>query len=87
MEKKGKMGLLPLVQKNKLYIIDYKNTSFEVFLYFCRGMNKQVFKILAKVNKAIFPSLAKRKVDMSKAKKWQMAIIGWRYYITKNSLD
>jgi hypothetical protein len=50
-------------------------------------MNKQVFKILAKMNKVIFPSLGKRQVDMSKAKKWQMAIIGWRYYITKNSLD
>jgi len=50
-------------------------------------MNKRVFKILAKVNKVIFPSLGKRQVDMSKAKKWQMAIIGWRYYITKNSLD
>jgi len=50
-------------------------------------MRKQFFKILAKFNKAISPSFGKKQVDMSKAKKWQMAIIGWRYYITKNSLD
>jgi len=50
-------------------------------------MKKQVFKILAKMNKVIFPSLGKKQVDMSKAKKWQIAIIGWRYFITRNSLD
>ncbi len=31
--------------------------------------------------------MGKQEVDMSKAKKWQMALIGYRYYITKNSLD
>ena len=50
-------------------------------------MKKQLFKALAKLNKALFPSLAKKQVDMSRAKKWQMAIIAWRYYVTKNSLD
>ncbi|MDH3323169.1 MAG: SsrA-binding protein [Flavobacteriaceae bacterium] len=50
-------------------------------------MKKRLFKSLAKINKAILPSLGKRQIDMSKAKKWQMAIIGYRYYITKNSLD
>lgn len=50
-------------------------------------MKKLVFKSLAKVNKVLFPSMGKRQIDMSKAKKWQMAIIGWRYFITKNSLD
>jgi len=50
-------------------------------------MKKQGFKILAKINKVIFPSFGKKRIDMSKAKKWQMAIIGWRYYITRNSLD
>ena len=24
--------------------------------------------------------------DIAKAKKWQLAIIGWRYFVTKNSL-
>jgi len=50
-------------------------------------MRKQFFKFLAKCNKLVFPSLAKKQVDMSRAKKWQMAIIAWRYYVTKNSLD
>jgi len=49
-------------------------------------MNKKIFKILARVNKLLLPSLGKRQVDMSKAKKWQMALIGWRYYVTRNSL-
>ena len=46
-----------------------------------------MFKSLAKINKVIFPSLGKKRIDMSKASKLQMAIIGWRYFITKNSLD
>lgn len=50
-------------------------------------MKKQVFKFLAKTNKILLPSMGKKEVDMSKAKKWQMALIGWRYYVTKNSLD
>jgi len=50
-------------------------------------MKKIIFKIIAKLNKLLLPSLAKRGVNMAKAKKWQMALIGWRYYVTKNSLD
>ncbi|WP_457618498.1 SsrA-binding protein [Lutibacter sp.] len=49
-------------------------------------MIKQLFKILAKINKIVLPSFSKRGLDMSKAKKWQLAIIGWRYFTTKNSL-
>lgn len=49
-------------------------------------MQKQVFKILAKVNKMIFPSYSKRQLDLLKATKLQLIIIGWRYYVTKNAL-
>jgi len=49
-------------------------------------MNKSLFKILAKINKMILPSFSKKRLDMAKAKKWQMVIIGWRYFVTKNSL-
>ncbi|REE80274.1 hypothetical protein BX611_1914 [Lutibacter oceani] len=49
-------------------------------------MKKKLFKLLAKLNKIIFPSFSKSKLEISKAKKWQMAIIGWRYFVTKNSL-
>ncbi|MDX5586027.1 MAG: SsrA-binding protein [Aureibaculum sp.] len=50
-------------------------------------MKKQVFKTVAKINKLLLPSLTKRQLDMGKASKIQLALIGWRYYITKNSLD
>jgi hypothetical protein len=50
-------------------------------------MSKVIFKILAKLNKVFLPSFTKKQIDLAKAKKWQMAIIGWRYYITKNALD
>lgn len=49
-------------------------------------MKKQLFKFLAKVNKTLLPSFTKKRLDMAKAKKWQLAIIGWRYFVTKNSL-
>lgn len=50
-------------------------------------MKKQVFKILAKVNKIVFPSYSKQQLDLIKATKLQMAIIGWRWFVTKNALD
>ena len=56
------------------------------FIMYFYAMNKSAFKFLAKMNKIIFPSFSKKRLDMSKAKKWQMAIIGWRYFVTKNSL-
>ncbi len=45
-----------------------------------------MYKILAKINKLILPSFTKQQLDIAKAKKWQMAIIGWRYYVTKRAL-
>jgi len=50
-------------------------------------MKKVFFKALARINKAIFPSFGKKQLEMNKAEKWQMAIIAWRYYVTRNSLD
>ncbi|WP_323788785.1 SsrA-binding protein [Psychroserpens sp.] len=50
-------------------------------------MNKEVFKTLAKINKAVLPSYTKRNLDLSKASKIQLAIIGWRVYVTKRALD
>lgn len=45
-----------------------------------------MYKILAKLNKIILPSFTKQQLDLSKAKKWQMALIGWRYFVTKKAL-
>ncbi|MCB0382487.1 MAG: SsrA-binding protein [Psychroserpens sp.] len=50
-------------------------------------MKKAVFKILAKINKVVLPSYTKRNLDLSKASKFQLAIIGWRVYVTKRALD
>jgi hypothetical protein len=50
-------------------------------------MKKQVFKILARLNKLILPSYSKKQFDLAKANKLQMAIIGWRWFVTKNALD
>tara|TARA_B100001250_G_scaffold215462_1_gene184879 strand:- start:446 stop:595 length:150 start_codon:yes stop_codon:yes gene_type:complete len=48
---------------------------------------KQIFKIIAHLNKLLLPSMTKRRLDPIKASKTQLLLIGWRYYITKNSLD
>jgi hypothetical protein len=45
-----------------------------------------MFKILAKINKLLLPSFSKQQMDLAKAKKWQMAIIGYRYYVTTRAL-
>jgi len=50
-------------------------------------MRQQLYRVLAKINRLIFPSFGKKQLDMSKAKKWQLAIIGYRYFITKNALS
>ncbi|WP_445955943.1 SsrA-binding protein [Yeosuana sp.] len=50
-------------------------------------MQKQVFKILARVNKALLPSFTKHQLDLSKATKTQLFIFGWRLYVTKRALD
>jgi hypothetical protein len=45
-----------------------------------------MFKILAQINKLILPSFTKQRLDLAKAKKWQMAIIGYRCFVTKKAL-
>jgi hypothetical protein len=49
-------------------------------------MRKKAFILLAKINKALLPSLSKQRVDLAKAKKWQLALIGYRYYVTCEAL-
>ena len=55
--------------------------------FFISLKKKSMFKILAKINKLILPSFTKNGLDITKAKKWQMAIIGYRYYVTTRALD
>ncbi|WP_115816291.1 SsrA-binding protein [Winogradskyella eximia] len=49
-------------------------------------MKNDIFRVLALLNKAILPSYTKKQLDLSKASKLQLAIIGWRAYVTKNAL-
>jgi len=46
-----------------------------------------MYKLLAKLNKALLPSFTKQGLDPIKAKKWQKAIIAYLYYVTIKSLD
>ena len=50
-------------------------------------MKAMMFKSLAKLNKLIMPSLTQKRVDLAKAKKWQLALIAFRYWVTTNALD
>jgi hypothetical protein len=50
-------------------------------------MKQEFFKIMAKTNKAILPSFTKRRLDLAKASKIQLAIFAWRVYVTKRALD
>ncbi|MCH4821665.1 SsrA-binding protein [Gramella lutea] len=50
-------------------------------------MKKKFFKFLSKLNKKFLPSYSKQKLDLRKASKIQMALIGWKLWVTKNSLD
>ena len=47
---------------------------------------KVIFRFLAKINKLIFPSFSKKRLNLKKANKVQMLVLAYRYYITKNAL-
>lgn len=48
-------------------------------------MKKQLFKILAKLNKIIMPRFSKR--DITKLSKMDKALVAYRYWVTTNALD
>ena len=45
---------------------------------------KICFQLLGKLNKLVLPSLYKK--DMKKLKKWEMLIVAYRYWVTKNAI-
>ncbi|MDO6738510.1 SsrA-binding protein [Wenyingzhuangia sp. 2_MG-2023] len=49
-------------------------------------MKKRFFRFLAKINRMFLPSYSCKGMDLSKASRIQMLIIGWRCYVTKKSL-
>jgi len=58
---------------------------FVLFLLLTVIINKQLFfKVLAKVNKLIIPTMMQK--DFSRLKTTDKLIIAYRYWVTKNSL-
>ncbi len=50
-------------------------------------MRKGFFKLLSGINKKVLPSYSKKQLDLAKASKFQLALIGWKLWVTKNALD
>ncbi|MGB5437750.1 MAG: SsrA-binding protein [Maribacter sp.] len=50
-------------------------------------MGISFFKLIANINKAILPSFTKQGLDLAKASKWQLVLIGWRYYVTTRAIE
>jgi hypothetical protein len=50
-------------------------------------MKKKFFNFLSQFNKQVLPSYSKKRLDLQKATKIQMAIIGWKLWVTKNALE
>ena len=48
-------------------------------------MSKTFFKLLARIKKVIIPRYSKR--DITRLSKFDQALIAYRYWVTKNSLD
>ena len=46
-----------------------------------------MYKLLAKLNKVILPSFTKQHLDLAQAKKWQKALLAWRYFVTVRALS
>ena len=46
-----------------------------------------IFKIIANLNKYLLPSLSKKRLDLSKANKFQLALFGWKLFITQNAIN
>ncbi|HRD54100.1 MAG TPA: SsrA-binding protein [Flavobacteriales bacterium] len=47
-------------------------------------MKKQLFRLLARLNKLIFPKMWDK--NLLRLTKTQKLIVGWRYYVTRNAL-
>jgi len=48
-------------------------------------MKKSLFKLLAKLNKSVLPSIWRR--DLTKLSKPVLVLVAWRIWVTKNAID
>jgi hypothetical protein len=58
--------------------------TFLVFFVLLIFRKQYVFKVLAIINKVTLPSLITK--DLSKLQGYEKLILGYRYWVTKNSL-
>jgi hypothetical protein len=64
-----------------------KNLEISLLQTTSKKKSINMFKILAKINQLLLPSLTKQRLDVTKAKNWQKALIAYRYYVTVRALD
>ena len=50
-------------------------------------MKKWIFRTLSRFNKTVLPSYTKQGLDMAKASKFQMLLLGWKLWVTKNAVN
>ncbi len=48
-------------------------------------MKKTFFQTLALINRLLLPRMSKK--DLTKLKKWEKAVVAWRYYVTTNAIE
>ena len=48
-------------------------------------MRKSFFQTLAFLNRVFLPRMSKR--NLLKLKKWEKAIVAWRYWVTTNAIE
>jgi len=46
-----------------------------------------LFKAIANLNKFLLPSLSKKRLDLSRATKFELALFGWKLFITKKVIN
>ena len=45
-----------------------------------------IYRILLKLNNLFLPSFTKKGLDVGRAKKWQLALLAWRYWVLRRAL-
>lgn len=48
-------------------------------------MKKSMFQVLAFLNRVFLPRMSKK--DLTRLKKWEKAIVAWRYYVTIHAIE
>ncbi|MCU0398023.1 MAG: hypothetical protein MUC73_07960 [Cyclobacteriaceae bacterium] len=48
-------------------------------------MKRTFFRLLARINRLVLPRFSKK--ELTKLKKWEQALVAYRYWVTINALD